>query len=60
MFLSLEVKDQIILNPGKKVTQYRDIRLQHGLKELSFTSTIISSTEKFKYVTYYFLVLFQP
>lgn len=60
MFLSLEVKDQIILNPGKKVTQDRDIRLQHGLKKLSFTYTVISSIEKLKQVTYYFLVLFQP
>ena len=32
MFLSPELKDPIILDPGKKVVQYQSIQFSHGLK----------------------------
>ena len=36
MFSSPEIKDPIILDPGKKVTQYQSIPFSHGLKQNSF------------------------
>ena len=36
MFSSPEEKDTIILNPGKKVTQYQNIPFSHGLKQNLF------------------------
>ena len=55
MFSSPQLKDPIILDPGKKVTQYLSILFSHGLKKISFISQVIGRVGKFKYVTYYFL-----